>query len=134
MANSDNVLRCGLTTKHMDVQELLAVVRFDRAPAAVVEPVAVAARDALVYPTPAEEFRLERRDILAGTTSKQSCARGPELLLVTNREARATVCHASSAHRVRLSGGGACLIPDGVGYTIAAETTTSYVKVTVPYG
>ena len=29
MANSDNVLRCGLTPKHVDVPELLRIVRFE---------------------------------------------------------------------------------------------------------
>jgi mannose-6-phosphate isomerase len=35
MASSDNVLRCGLTTKHVDVPELMRVLRVEETPAAV---------------------------------------------------------------------------------------------------
>ncbi|MDQ1512311.1 MAG: mannose-6-phosphate isomerase, partial [Microbacteriaceae bacterium] len=38
MAASDNVLRGGQTTKHVDVRELLAVVRFETLPSAIVQP------------------------------------------------------------------------------------------------
>ena len=38
MASSDNVLRGGLTKKHVDVPELLAVLDFDGGPAAVLTP------------------------------------------------------------------------------------------------
>ena len=38
MANSDNVLRCGLTPKHIDVPELLQIVRFASGAAALVRP------------------------------------------------------------------------------------------------
>lgn len=38
MANSDNVLRCGLTPKHVDVPELLRIVRFEPNESAVLRP------------------------------------------------------------------------------------------------
>lgn len=38
MANSDNVLRCGLTPKHVDVPELLRIVRFEAADPGVLRP------------------------------------------------------------------------------------------------
>ncbi|RKN37422.1 mannose-6-phosphate isomerase, class I [Streptomyces hoynatensis] len=40
MANSDNVLRCGLTPKHIDVPELLRIVRFEAGPPGVLRPAA----------------------------------------------------------------------------------------------
>jgi mannose-6-phosphate isomerase len=54
MANSDNVLRGGLTPKHVDVPELLRVLDFDPAPEVRVP----TRRDGieLVYETPAVEF------------------------------------------------------------------------------
>lgn len=54
MANSDNVLRGGLTPKHVDVPELLRVLDF----APVADPRAAVHRDGieLVYDTPAPEF------------------------------------------------------------------------------
>ncbi|MEV7602426.1 mannose-6-phosphate isomerase, class I [Kitasatospora sp. NPDC089797] len=59
MANSDNVLRCGLTGKHVDVPGLLAVTTFRTA-----EPTVLTARPVNTledeFATPAEEFRLSR--------------------------------------------------------------------------
>ncbi|MEY8567405.1 mannose-6-phosphate isomerase, class I [Corynebacteriaceae bacterium 7-707] len=57
MANSDNVLRGGLTTKHVDVPELMKVVDFT--PTA--DPVQLAGEDG-VFPTPVPEFRLRSVD------------------------------------------------------------------------
>lgn len=58
MANSDNVLRGGLTPKHVDVPELVRVLNFAAAP----PPVLRGIQDGpwLCYDTPAEEFRLRR--------------------------------------------------------------------------
>ncbi|MEY9877391.1 mannose-6-phosphate isomerase [Streptacidiphilus sp. MAP12-33] len=61
MANSDNVLRAGLTPKHIDVPELLRVVEFRATDPAVVVPRAVVGHPGEeLYPAPIEEFRLSR--------------------------------------------------------------------------
>jgi mannose-6-phosphate isomerase len=83
MAGSDNVLRAGLTPKHVDVPELLAVVSFDPAPADVIEPEAHPGEE--VYVTSAPEFRLSRLD--AGEQPVLP-ASGPQLLLCVEGEAR----------------------------------------------
>ena len=77
MANSDNVLRGGLTTKHIDIPTLLEVV--DARP---IEP--IVQRPALVqgiasYDTPVPEFLLDRLD-LDGSASVS----GPAILLCTD--------------------------------------------------
>ncbi|WP_406139420.1 mannose-6-phosphate isomerase, class I [Streptomyces sp. NBC_01089] len=59
MANSDNVLRCGLTPKHVDVPELLRVVRFEATEPGVLRPEADPDGEEL-YETPIDEFRLSR--------------------------------------------------------------------------
>lgn len=65
MANSDNVLRGGLTPKHIDVPELLRHVKFE-----VTEPRVIHGkndRPAIeVFPTPAPDFELSRINILRG--------------------------------------------------------------------
>ena len=61
MANSDNVVRGGLTRKHIDVDELLAVVNFYAAAVSLVEP-EQEAPGLLRYPTPAPEFVLWKLD------------------------------------------------------------------------
>ncbi|MGW1658061.1 hypothetical protein [Streptomyces atratus] len=58
MANSDNVLRGGLTAKHIDLAELLAVTDFTPSTAEV-RAVDLANGEDL-YPTPAAQFQLTR--------------------------------------------------------------------------
>jgi mannose-6-phosphate isomerase len=59
MANSDNVLRGGLTPKHVDVTELLRVVDFTPGFGGLITPVQESP-GAWRYPTPAPEFALWR--------------------------------------------------------------------------
>lgn len=59
MANSDNVLRCGLTPKHVDVPELLKIVKFEPSDPGVLRPEASPEGEE-VYETPIDEFRLSR--------------------------------------------------------------------------
>ncbi|MBX7434424.1 mannose-6-phosphate isomerase, class I [Mycobacterium sp. Y57] len=56
MANSDNVLRGGLTPKHVDVPELLRVLDFTPATDMLVRPESLRDGAELVYRTPAPEF------------------------------------------------------------------------------
>ena len=81
MAGSDNVLRAGLTPKHVDVPELLSVVSFDASPADVIEPEPHAEED--VYVTSAPEFRLSRLD---AALHPVLAASGPQLLLCAEGE------------------------------------------------
>lgn len=60
LANSDNVVRAGLTGKHVDVAELLKLLD-PAAPVPVVEP-RPAGDGVCVYDSPAPEFRLYRAD------------------------------------------------------------------------
>ena len=85
MANSDNVLRAGLTTKHVDVDELLAAADLRPAPPARVPP-RLAGPAEQVYPTPAEEFQLSVIDLQAGGAFAPR--RGPEILLLLGDGAR----------------------------------------------
>ncbi len=57
MANSDNVLRGGLTPKHLDVPELLNILSFQVLAPSVILPRKRSAAE-WVYDTPAEEFSL----------------------------------------------------------------------------
>ena len=56
MANSDNVLRGGLTPKHVDVPELLRVLDFAPTPESQLRPPIRPEGLGLVYDTPADEF------------------------------------------------------------------------------
>jgi mannose-6-phosphate isomerase len=80
MANSDNVLRGGLTPKHVDVPELLRVLDFRAGPVALVQPQPPGDEEQ-VYATPAPEFRLSR--FLLDGRSFQPPRRGAEILVCT---------------------------------------------------
>ncbi|MEU0659248.1 mannose-6-phosphate isomerase, class I [Streptomyces lavendulocolor] len=82
MANSDNVLRCGLTPKHVDVPELLRVVRFEPLDAAVLRPEASPSGEE-VYETPIDEFRLSRYVRSEGAAPVDLTAPTPQILLAT---------------------------------------------------
>ncbi len=88
MANSDNVLRGGLTPKHVDVPELLRVLDFTpgRVVPLTAEPTAPNER---TYATPTPEFRLTRVDLRAGERCTPE-RRGPEILLCTEGPVRVT--------------------------------------------
>lgn len=76
MANSDNVLRCGLTTKNVDVDEVLRIL--DDTP--LIDPLVHPRTDddgGLAYPVPVDDFRITRYDV-DGTA--RWVADGPELV------------------------------------------------------
>ncbi|MEV6577155.1 mannose-6-phosphate isomerase, class I [Streptomyces sp. NPDC051582] len=80
LANSDNVLRAGLTPKHVDVPELLKIVRFEPADPAVQRP---EGNGEEVYESPADEFRLSRFALAPGAAPHPLPAGAPQILLCT---------------------------------------------------
>ncbi|MFI5976578.1 mannose-6-phosphate isomerase, class I [Streptomyces sp. NPDC051452] len=88
MANSDNVLRCGLTPKHVDVPELLRIVRFEAADPGVLRPEAGADGEE-VYETPIDEFRLSRFALPEGGGAHDVTRDAPQILLCTAGSIRA---------------------------------------------
>ncbi|MFJ9427966.1 mannose-6-phosphate isomerase, class I [Streptomyces sp. NPDC101249] len=88
MANSDNVLRCGLTPKHVDVPELLRVVRFEAGDAGVLRPEATPDGEE-VYATPIDEFRLSRFVLPEGAAAHDLTLGTPQILLCTGGTVRA---------------------------------------------
>lgn len=64
MANSDNVLRAGLTNKHVDADELLKVARFDPVSAQLIEP--IKSDGGIEYPVPVDDFCLTEYKMLSG--------------------------------------------------------------------
>lgn len=84
MANSDNVLRCGLTPKHVDVAELLKITGFTalaqpRCPTASGDGVA-GHRE---YPVPVADFALSRVDLGPVTGRAAVGPAGPLIALCT---------------------------------------------------
>ncbi|MEU1575219.1 mannose-6-phosphate isomerase, class I [Streptomyces collinus] len=88
MANSDNVLRCGLTPKHVDVPELLRIVRFLPSDPGVLRPEASPDGEE-VYETPIDEFRLSRYVLPEAGTAHDLTRPTPQILLCTAGTVRA---------------------------------------------
>ncbi|MFL9782908.1 mannose-6-phosphate isomerase, class I [Vibrio cyclitrophicus] len=79
MANSDNVLRAGLTPKHIDVEELVKNTKFE--PIAfenlVLKPENVKRLDCKVYPIPVDDFKF---DVLTPKREMTINSASPEIL------------------------------------------------------
>ena len=79
MASSDNVLRGGLTSKHVDLAALIEVLDFTDGKVPVLRP--VLGRGGLRYPVPVEDFDLTRvpgrRDPGVLTTRARRCCCAP---------------------------------------------------------
>jgi len=100
MANSDNVLRGGLTPKHIDVAALLDIV--DATP--IVPEVQPADRSVTNYITPVPEFTVTRYV----TPQRVACpASGPRIVLAVGGAARVTV----DAQSIEVPAAGAAWIP-----------------------
>jgi len=97
LANSDNVLRCGLTPKHVDVPELLRVLDFTCGdmPVSTGEEVSPGVR---VYRTPAPEFELSRLDLSAETRINHE---GPQIMICTSGAAVLTNARGDELHLAR---------------------------------
>ena len=109
-ANSNNVLRGGLTVKHIDVPELLRVARFAPQEVAVLNPAADATGERR-YPTPAAEFALSSvaLDRLPRDTELFSATvDGPEILLLVHGDAVVTDAQGRS---LDCRGGEALFVP-----------------------
>ncbi|MFI2643007.1 mannose-6-phosphate isomerase, class I [Streptomyces sp. NPDC018610] len=104
MANSDNVLRCGLTPKHVDVPELLRVVRFEAGDPGVLRPEAAPDGEE-VYETPIDEFRLSRYVLPEGAAVHDLTLGTPQILLCT--------AGAVQAGEHRLAPGRSVFVPAG---------------------
>jgi mannose-6-phosphate isomerase len=86
MANSDNVLRGGLTPKHVDVPELLATLVFEGRRPEVLKAVDAGPGEQ-VYRTPAREFELGLLSVEPDRPFTPSPGRGVEILLGLSGEA-----------------------------------------------
>lgn len=82
MANSDNVLRGGLTPKHVDVPELLRVLDFEPIDLPIIEPES-GGDGGVRYRTPAPEFALCRFDLAADAAPVTLADAGPGIVLCT---------------------------------------------------
>jgi len=105
MASSDNVLRGGLTAKHVDLAALIEVLDFTDGRVPVVHP--VLGPGGLRYPVPVDDFDLTRcqLDAHSGTLTTP----GPQVLLCTE----GTAVLASADGELTLQKGASAFVPAG---------------------
>lgn len=123
MAASDNVLRGGLTPKHVDVSELLRVLRFEPLSDPVRQPVAVSP-GVVTWPVPVPEFTLYR--VRPTGAPVELSPAGPRVVLCLSGELRV----ADGVSDITLRGGEAGFGPPvgsltltGVGEAYVAATS-----------
>ena len=111
MANSDNVLRGGLTSKHVDAGELMKVLRFKPRPLEILTPVEINAHER-TYPTEAREFLLSVISVEDTPEGIPMTNSGVEILLCTDGNIR--FFNAAARQWMTMVRGMSVLIPAGI--------------------
>lgn len=81
MANSDNVVRVGLTPKYKDAEALVGILSYHVNPVPILCGINVDGE--IVYPTSASEFEVKRLEMKAGMIREETVRDGPEIVLIT---------------------------------------------------
>jgi mannose-6-phosphate isomerase len=111
MANSDNVLRGGLTNKHVDTDELLRTLRFVEEQPELLPPKVLSPTE-MVYLAPAEEFVLSSIQVKAQLSHHTTLRRSVEILICI--QGGAAVINTDSGAGVDLHRGDSVIIPASV--------------------
>jgi mannose-6-phosphate isomerase len=127
MAASDNVLRGGLTRKHVDAGELLRVLRFEGVGPGVMASERLSPFER-VYRAPAAEFGLSRIDLVAGSALALGPVSGADALLVVEGSA---VLHGAD-DPMELTRGAAVLAPNRLRYGLSTSTGAVIFRAFVP--
>jgi len=132
MANSDNVLRGGLTPKHVDVPELLRVLDFTPTDESALRPRATRDGIEVVYDTPAPEFavsslRLDGDD-LGHEIDAPARHDGPQVLFCTEGSVQV---HAKSSALTLERGAAAWVAADDGPIRLVAEQPAALFRATV---
>jgi mannose-6-phosphate isomerase len=132
MANSDNVLRGGLTPKHVDVPELLRVLDFTPTEVSALMPETVRQGIELAYETPAPEFAVSVLCLGDEQLGHQVDAPvrhdGPQILLCTEGLVQ---LHAKSSVLTLERGAAAWVAADDGPIRLVAEQPTRLFRATV---
>lgn len=111
MANSDNVLRGGLTSKHTDLPELLKVLSFAYRGVDVLRPIGPETGERL-YPRVSAEFRLSVLSPPADQCAMSPVSRSVEILICVEGAAR--IIDPGLGEELSLTRGTAVLVPAAV--------------------
>ncbi len=123
MANSDNVLRGGLTPKHIDVTELLKHIKFE---ATVPNILNTGNKRETVYKTPAPDFELSRIELK--NESMNLISETAEILIVLNGDLSAITENSTE----NFAKGEAAFIKANTQYTLKTVSSCAVYRAKVP--
>ena len=127
MANSDNVVRVGLTSKFKDTPALLEVMQVDPNPVDILH--ADPASAETVYVTPAPEFQGSRLRLKAGTERQQYTDSKPEIFIILQGEVTVRWPGGQETYRR----GQSVFIPANLaGYILIAEQPVVLFRAAIP--
>lgn len=129
MANSDNVLRGGLTTKHVDVTELMKHVKFEATHPNILTGSNGMVDQERVFHTPAKDFELSEINAKAGD-SIDIPVKALDIFLVLEGEVLVTE---DSKETLKRSSGEAFVALSGAHIKIDTIQNTLIYRATVPY-
>jgi mannose-6-phosphate isomerase len=127
MANSDNVLRAGLTSKHIDVVELIKNTKFEETIPDILHGVENKANGEVVFKTIAKDFELSKIE-LSETITYCSTSNSVEILMLLKGSATFTQNNESMS----LEKGQSILIKADTAYKIQTNSEVEIYKASVP--
>ncbi|WP_258105036.1 mannose-6-phosphate isomerase, class I [Marinoscillum sp. MHG1-6] len=127
MANSDNVLRGGLTPKHVDVAELLKHVSFKETIPNILEGEIQTDEVERIYKSPAPDFELSKID-LDFTSSYRAMSLTLEIMIVLEGEVKVS----SEDESIELKKGEVFVITSGSSYHISTNLRAQIYKAKCP--
>ena len=122
MANSDNVLRGGLTTKHVDVQELIQQVKFIPTYPNILKGEALNEYET-TYPCPVPDFGLTKITLVKGKSYTINSSE-LEMVLLTQGEIQ--------LDKLLLKAGEVAMLPTGQSVVLSANSNSVLFKAFVP--
>jgi mannose-6-phosphate isomerase len=126
MANSDNVLRGGLTFKHIDIPELMRIVRFTPTGLRKLKP-DLNSRDERVYKTPFNEFELSYLEVHDNNPYRSRKKRSIEIWINLTGNARIK----AKGKTLHVRKGDSFLVPAGIpDYSISGNA--NLYRATIP--
>jgi len=121
MANSDNVLRGGLTTKHVSVSELLRILDCSPGEVEILKAISKGGPER-IYPAPAREFALSSILLEEESSYRSACDRSVEIVICM--EGNALLSDLGSPEGFPMKKGTAVIIPAAVRqYAIRGKAT-----------
>ncbi|HDM75576.1 MAG TPA: hypothetical protein ENG51_03800, partial [Deltaproteobacteria bacterium] len=133
MANSDNVVRVGLTPKYKDAETLLEILTYNTGPSTVIDN--VEKQEKIVYDVPAEEFRVAYYRLEENKSHAMTGRRTVEIGLVLNGEISISWKDGSNMKEMSFKRGDSFLVPAILkSYEIGAKQSSEFFIVDVPVG